>query len=149
MSIEVGDIVDGKITGTTNFGAFVALPEGQNGLIHISEVSNDYVEKVEDYVEKGQEVKVKVLTVKEGKIGLSLKALEPKKEVKKEYKKEFKKDFVPRKKEVAEWTQTDKSSDQSFEDKLSQFMKDSSEKNNVLRSRDGKRGAGQRYRSKN
>lgn len=81
MSIAVGDIIEGKITGTTNFGAFVSLPEGNNGLIHISEISNDYVEKVDDYVERGQEVKVKVLTVKEGKIGLSLKALEVKKEM--------------------------------------------------------------------
>lgn len=136
MSIAVGDIIEGKITGTTNFGAFVSLPEGNNGLIHISEISNDYVEKVDDYVERGQEVKVKVLTVKEGKIGLSLKALEVKKEIPK------------KKREVTEWSKPENTPDLSFEDKLSQFMKDSSEKYDQLRSRDGKRGAGQRYRSK-
>lgn len=136
MSIAVGDIIEGKITGTTNFGAFVSLPEGNNGLIHISEISNDYVEKVDDYVERGQEVKVKVLTVKEGKIGLSLKALEVKKEMPK------------KKREVTEWSKPENTPDLSFEDKLSQFMKDSSEKYDQLRSRDGKRGAGQRYRTK-
>ncbi len=137
MSIAVGDIIEGKITSTTNFGAFVSLPEGKNGLIHISEISNDYVEKVDDYVERGQDVKVKVLTVKEGKIGLSLKALELKKEAPK------------KKREAVEWSKPDTTPDLSFEDKLSQFMKDSSEKYDQLRSRDGKRGAGQRYRSKN
>ena len=135
MSIAVGDIIEGKITGTTNFGAFVSLPEGNNGLIHISEISNDYVEKVDDYVERGQEVKVKVLTVKEGKIGLSLKTLEVKKEMPK------------KKREVTEWSKPENTPDLSFEDKLSQFMKDSSEKYDQLRSRDGKRGAGQRYRT--
>lgn len=138
MSITVGDIIEGKVTGTTNFGAFVSLPEGKNGLIHISEISNDYVEKVNDYLERGQEVRVKVLTVKDGKIGLSLKALETKKKV------------SPRKKpEVTEWSTPETVTDLSFEDKLSQFMKDSSEKYDQLRSRDGKRGAGQRIRSKN
>lgn len=142
MSIAVGDIIEGKITGTTNFGAFVSLPEGKNGLIHISEISNDYVEKVDDYVERGQDVKVKVLIVKEGKIGLSLKALEVKKELPK-------KSFPKKKREAPEWSKPENTSEVSFEDKLSQFMKDSSEKYDQLRSRDGKRGAGQRYRSKN
>ena len=43
MSLEVGAIVEGEVTGITNFGAFVQLPEGKVGLIHISEVSNVYV----------------------------------------------------------------------------------------------------------
>lgn len=46
MPITVGEIVEGKVTGITKFGAFISLPEGQNGLIHISEISDDYVEKV-------------------------------------------------------------------------------------------------------
>ena len=44
MSILVGDIVEGKVTGVTKFGAFIALPGNKNGLVHISEISNEYVE---------------------------------------------------------------------------------------------------------
>ena len=55
MSLEVGAIVEGEVTGITNFGAFVQLPEGKVGLIHISEVSNVYVKDVHDFSErKGQ-----------------------------------------------------------------------------------------------
>ena len=61
MPITVGEIVEGKVTGITKFGAFISLPEGQNGLIHISEISDDYVEKVEEYLKRDQVLKVKVL----------------------------------------------------------------------------------------
>lgn len=76
MAIEVGSIVEGKVTGITKFGAFVDLPEGKSGMVHISEISNTYVENVSDFLEIGQEVKVKVITINEqGKIGLSIKKL--------------------------------------------------------------------------
>ena len=52
MSLEVGAIVEGEVTGITNFGAFVQLPEGKVGLIHISEVSNVYVKDVHDFLEE-------------------------------------------------------------------------------------------------
>ena len=77
MSLEVGAIVEGEVTGITNFGAFVQLPEGKVGLIHISEVSNVYVKDVHDFLKEkiGQ---VKVLSIDErGKIGLSIKQLTP------------------------------------------------------------------------
>ncbi len=78
MSLEVGAIVEGEVTGITNFGAFVQLPEGKVGLIHISEVSNVYVKDVHDFLKEHDKVKVKVLTVDErGKIGLSIKQLTP------------------------------------------------------------------------
>lgn len=78
MALEVGAIVEGEVTGITNFGAFVQLPEGKVGLIHISEVSNVYVKDVHDFLKEHDKVKVKVLTVDErGKIGLSIKQLTP------------------------------------------------------------------------
>ena len=46
MGLEVGAVVEGKVTGITKFGAFVALPEGRSGLVHISEVANTYVNEV-------------------------------------------------------------------------------------------------------
>ncbi len=76
MSLEVGAIVEGEITGITNFGAFVQLPEGKVGLIHISEVSNVYVKDVHDFLKEHDKVKVKVLSVDDrGKIGLSIRQL--------------------------------------------------------------------------
>ncbi len=74
MALEVGIILEGKVTGITKFGAFVALPEGQTGLIHISEVANDYVKEVSDFLKDGDIVKVKVINLDpNGKIGLSIK----------------------------------------------------------------------------
>ena len=50
--IQVGSIVEGVITGITSFGAFVELPNGKTGLVHISEVADAYVKSIEDYVKK-------------------------------------------------------------------------------------------------
>ncbi len=73
-AIEVGSVLEGKITGITKFGAFVALPEGRSGLVHISEISNTYVNDVHDHVQLGQSVTVRVLNVApDGKINLSIK----------------------------------------------------------------------------
>lgn len=80
MSIEVGSVVEGTVTGITNFGAFVELPEGKTGLIHISEVADEYVRDVHDFLQEDQKVQVKVLSIDaKGKIGLSIKALQTKK----------------------------------------------------------------------
>ena len=69
MQIEVGSILEGKVTGIVKFGAFVDLPEGKSGMVHISEISNTYVENVTDFLAEGQTVKVKVLAINEnGKI---------------------------------------------------------------------------------
>ena len=57
MGLEVGAVVEGKVTGITKFGAFVALPEGRSGLVHISEVANTYVNEVGDYLTVGQTVR--------------------------------------------------------------------------------------------
>ena len=74
MQIEVGSILEGKVTGLTNFGAFVSLDGGATGMVHISEVSNTYVKDIREYLSDGQQVKVKVLTISpEGKISLSIK----------------------------------------------------------------------------
>lgn len=74
MQIEVGSILEGKVTGITKFGAFVDLSEGKSGMVHISEISSTYVENVSDFLSEGQTVKVKVLSIGEnGKISLSIK----------------------------------------------------------------------------
>ena len=63
MELAVGAIVDGKVTGITKFGAFVALPEGKSGLVHISEIAYSYVNEVSDHLHEGQEVKVKIIGI--------------------------------------------------------------------------------------
>jgi ribosomal protein S1 len=73
---KIGSTVEGEIVNTTNFGAFVKLDEGVEGLIHVSELDNKRIEKPEDVVSVGQNVKVKVISVDpiERRIGLSLRA---------------------------------------------------------------------------
>lgn len=79
MQVNIGDIVEGKVTGLTNFGAFVKLTTGEVGMVHISEVASSYVKDIKEFLAEGQEVKVKILSVNEaGKISLSIKQAEPK-----------------------------------------------------------------------
>ena len=74
QQLAVGNILEGKVSGITKFGAFVDFENGQTGMVHISEVASDYVEKISDYLKVGQTVKVKVLSISdEGKISLSIK----------------------------------------------------------------------------
>ncbi|SDK05624.1 S1 domain-containing RNA-binding protein [Alkalibacterium thalassium] len=79
MSIEVGSKVEGKVTGIANFGAFIDLGNNKTGLVHISEVSDSYVENINEELEVGQTVTVKVLSIADdGKIGLSLRKAQDK-----------------------------------------------------------------------
>lgn len=132
MPITVGKVVEGTVTGITNFGAFVQLPGGDSGLVHISEISDDYVEKVTDYLKKGQKIKVKVLSItKDGKISLSIRKTKPKTNNPIEI----------------DWTKPENNQKgMSFEDKISSFLKDSNEKQDQLKTREGRKGPGQRYK---
>lgn len=79
MEFGVGSVVEGKVTGITKFGAFVSLPGGKSGLVHISEIAYSYVSEVSEFLQEGQEVKVKVIGIDESnRINLSIKkATEP------------------------------------------------------------------------
>src|SRR5690554_5655910 len=125
MPVTVGKVVEGRVTGITNFGAFVQLPQGKSGLVHISEISHDYVEKVADYLKKDQKVKVKILSVNnDGKISLSIRQAKPK----------------TNKPVEIEWSkQDDLQKGMSFEDKLNHFLKDSNEKMDQLKTRGNSR----------
>ncbi|MGF3076030.1 S1 domain-containing RNA-binding protein [Facklamia sp. P12955] len=73
MAVEVGQKVTGKVTGIKNFGAFVALDNNQSGLVHISEISDGFVNDINEVLSLGDEVTVKVVSVADdGKIGLSI-----------------------------------------------------------------------------
>ena len=78
MELTVGAVLEGKIKSITNFGAFVSLPENKTGMVHISEVANAYVSDIRQHLTEGQDVKVMVIAVDQGKINLSIKRLEPK-----------------------------------------------------------------------
>ena len=76
MQPEVGAVLEGKVSGVTKFGAFVNLPGGKSGLVHISEIANTFVSDVAQYVSVGQTVKVKVIGINGDKINLSIKRAE-------------------------------------------------------------------------
>ena len=78
MAIEVGNVFEGRVTGVKPFGAFVALPEGRVGMVHISEVSNEFVQDIAAVLHDGDIVKVQVINIApDGKIALSIKRLLP------------------------------------------------------------------------
>lgn len=78
MAVEVGSILEGKVTGITKFGAFVALPDNRSGLVHISEVAYSYVNDVHDHLSEGQTVTVKVIGIDaSNRINLSIKQAAP------------------------------------------------------------------------
>ena len=77
MELTVGAILEGKVKSITNFGAFISLPEGKTGMVHISEVANAYVSDIRQHLTEGQDVKVVVIGLENGKINLSIKRLNP------------------------------------------------------------------------
>lgn len=133
MPLEVGVIVEGTVSGITNFGAFVELGEGKTGLVHISEVADDYVKNIREYLQDKQKVKVKVLSINpDGKISLSIRQA-----------------ALPKKKSTkpteVDWGSLGNNSyGGSFEDKMSRFMKDSEEKMQVIRNKNKASGGGGR-----
>ena len=129
MSLEIGSILDGKVTGITKFGAFVTLPTGQTGMVHISEIAHSYVNVISDHLTEGQEVRVFVMSVdKDGRISLSIKRAVP----------------LPIPRQGAQIGRAPRASspysasgpDKSFEEKLKQFMQDSQSKMSDLNAGD-------------
>jgi len=129
------------VTGITNFGAFVELPEGKTGLIHISEVADVYVNDVHDFLRERDTVKVKVLTVDDrGKIGLSIKALQDKAAAPAQPSAAPARPPRPPR-DMRRTAASRQIGSPSFEDKLSRFLKDSDERLTDLRRKtDSKRG---------
>jgi S1 RNA binding domain protein len=133
MAVEVGSILEGKVTGITRFGAFVQLENGETGLVHISEVADVYVKDVNDFVKENDTVRVKVLNVSPGKVGLSIRQADP------NYQERSRAPRAPRAPRGGRGG--GRMGEVSFEDKLARFMKDSEEKQSDLRrSQDSKRG---------
>jgi len=133
MDLVVGAVLDGKVTGIMKFGAFVSLPGGKSGLVHISEIAYSYVNEVSDFLKEGQEVKVKIIGIDENnRINLSIKKAQdppPPPPKRKPFnnanngsapQRSFNKPAQP-------------AAEPSFEDKLKQFMSDSDSKISGIR----------------
>lgn len=145
MSLSVGNIVNGKIIGITNFGAFVETDGGVRGMIHISEISRSYVEDIKSVLKVGQVVTAKVISISDdGKIALSLKQLENADDSKKMPSKNRQRQSQPpkqrKKYEPAppvtspgnfEWQSS--SGGGSFEDMMSKFKRTSEDKMSDLK----------------
>ena len=128
MQLTVGQIVEGKITGFTNFGVFADIGEGKSGMVHISEVARTYVNDINEFVKVGDTVKMKVLNIGEdGKISLSIKrALEPEKTESKERRE--KRSYSQPKIDSSYTWMPRKAEPQSFEEMMSRFKQTSDEK---------------------
>ena len=139
MDLTVGAIVEGKVTGITKFGAFVALPEGKSGMVHISEVASTFVNDIKDFLQEGQQVKVKIINIDQaGRINLSIKKAQPQEP----RQPRFQRSSAPR----GRVQQAPKDpSTMSFEDKLKAFMSDSeSRQADVRHATDRKNGSRRR-----
>ena len=145
MSIEVGSKVTGKVTGITNFGAFVELPGGSTGLVHISEVADNYVKDINEHLKVGDEVEVKVMNVEaDGKIGLSIRKAKPQPERPERPERSERPDRPQRPRHNNNRSNdrfNDRQPKENFEQKMARFLKDSDERLTTLkRATESKRG---------
>ena len=153
MELEVGKILEGKISGVTKFGAFVSLPNGEIGMVHISEIAPTFVNEINDFVKVGDTVKVKVLSLGDGKkISLSIKQTveaPPKPQGSKSSPKpRQRRPYTPAPSVTSpgnfEWQSSKKDAPQSFEDMMSKFKQTSEDKMSDLKRAGESRGYSRR-----
>lgn len=152
MDLEVGAILEGKVTGITKFGAFVSFPSGKSGLVHISEIAYPYVQNVSDHLAEGQTVKVKVIGIDEnGRINLSVKKAveQPRPAVRASQaairNQQGMRTSSPFRTPTVQTAAAAPSQEVSFEDKLKRFMQDSDSKiSSIKQYSDRKSGARRR-----
>ena len=143
--LEVGQILDGCVSGLTDFGAFVKLPGGETGMVHISEVADFFVKDIHSVLSEGQSVKVKVLEIGEkGKVSLSVRqAGQIDKDIPEKPVKSKKNRPAPK---AAQSSPEQKSGNMTFEDMLASFKKTSEDRmSDLKRSTESKRGSRRGY----
>ena len=128
MELTVGAILEGKVKSITNFGAFVALPENKTGMVHISEVANAYVSDIRQHLTEGQDVKVVVIGLENGKVNLSIKRLQPRPQRENAPHREPRESRPAPKAAAPIAPPAPKTADQLFEEKLKAFMQESDAK---------------------
>lgn len=119
VQYEAGQIVEGKVTGIQSYGAFVALDDKTQGLVHISEVTHGFVKDINEHLAVGDDVKVKVIQVDETKNKISLSIRATTEAPKKENARPAKRKSQPRAQEQ------DNSGFNTMKDKLEEWMKQS------------------------
>ena len=128
MELTVGAILEGKVKSITNFGAFIALPENKTGMVHISEVANAYVSDIRQHLTEGQDVKVVVIGLENGKVNLSIKRLQPRPQRENAPHREPRESRPAPKAAAPIAPPAPKTADQLFEEKLKAFMQESDAK---------------------
>lgn len=164
MELEIGSIFEGKVTGITKFGAFVQLPVGKSGMVHISEVANTYVDDINHYLKIGETVKVKLIAIdQQGRINLSIKKALPQSETQAPSRPANQSFRQPKPAPVQESAPAPRAAkfsasdlqfaqdqstlprgDDSFESKLKAFMQSSESRISDLKSQNDKRSGGRR-----
>ena len=129
MELTVGEIVEGKVKTITNFGAFIALPDGKTGMVHISDIANTYVSNIRDHLTEGQDVKVMITGIDGNKINLSIKRLT----APAQNNAPRRNNSAPRPARPATPPPEPKTAEQSFEEKLKKFMTESDSKISSIR----------------
>ncbi len=142
MQLVVGNIVEGKVTGITKFGAFVDIGDGQTGMVHISEVASTYVKEIKDYLQENQMVKVRIMNITDdGKIGLSIRRAQEEAPPAPPRRPERR----PQGRQGGHFNPNATDENLSFEDMLSKFKQRSEDKmSDIKRNNDSKRGGGRR-----
>ena len=133
MELTVGAVLEGKVKTITNFGAFVALPENKTGMIHISEVANAYVSDIRQHLTEGQDVKVVVIGLENGKVNLSINRLEAKPQRENSNFRSNAPARRPAHTAAPTPPPAPKTADQLFEEKLKAFMSESDSKISGIR----------------
>ena len=132
MELTVGAVLEGKVKTITNFGAFISLPENKTGMVHISEVANAYVSDIRQHLTEGQDVKVMVIGLENGKVNLSIKRLESKPQ-----RENAPRSSAPAQNRPPRTAPTPppapKTADQLFEERLKAFMSESDSKISSIR----------------
>lgn len=143
MQIEVGAILEGRVTSITKFGAFVELPENKTGMIHISEISTGFVKEISDYLKEDQIVRVKVIQIDQnGRINLSIKRLLEQEQPQQRPARRP----APRRGNVG-WQPKQVVQPVTFEEMMTKFKADSDDKISALRRNvESKRGSGGKRR---
>ena len=149
MELEIGAIYEGKVTGITKFGAFVQLPGGKSGMVHISEIANSYVDDIGKFLKDGQQVQVKLIGIDQAnRINLSIKKALPQEEQAQQARpaRPQQRPFRPAagKPPAPAAPAVPLTPEEEFENKLKAFMQSSESRMSDVRSQKDRRSGGRR-----
>ena len=130
MEFAVGAVLEGKVKTITKFGAFIELPENKTGMVHISEITHTFVNDIREHLTEGQEVKVMIIGMENGKINLSIRRTQtpPQRQSSDRPRQGFDRPKPAFDRPARPARPAQPAQPQSFDDMLKQFMADSDSK---------------------